>query len=112
MSSFLSFAQYKVKGTVYESSHRYPIEAVSVLGSNGRGTITDSMGHYQIDVGENDSIWFSYQGKPTPRFPVLKISDVTQFDIALRLKMDILQEVRVRTHNYKMDSIQNRRDWN
>ncbi len=104
-------AQYIVKGTVLDSSRRYPIEAVSVLSSNGRGTMTDSLGHYHIDVRENDSVWFSYLGKSTPKFPVLKIADVTQFDIALRLKMDILQEVKVRTRNYKLDSIQNRRDY-
>ncbi|GAC1416384.1 MAG: hypothetical protein NVS1B13_01000 [Flavisolibacter sp.] len=104
-------AQYLVKGTVLDSSRRYPVEAVSVLSSNGRGTMTDSLGHYQIDVREKDSVWFSYLGKSTPKFPVLKIADVTQFDIALRLKMDILQEVKVRTRNYKLDSIQNRRDY-
>jgi hypothetical protein len=104
-------AQYKVKGTVYDSSRLYRIEAVSVLSTNGRGTVTDSLGRYSIEVSDRDSIWFSYLGKPTPKYPVLKMQDVTQFDIALRLKMDVLQEVKIRARNYKEDSLQNRKDY-
>jgi hypothetical protein len=104
-------AQYKVKGTVYDSSRIYPIESVTVLSSNGKVTVTDSMGRYQLDVSDQDSIWFSFLGKPTPKYPILKIADLTRFDIALRLKMNVMQEVRVRTHVYKEDSLQNRRDY-
>src|SRR5438067_3994403 len=75
-------AQYKVKGTVYDDSKTYPIQAVSVMSTNGRGTITDSLGHYQLDVSEKDSIWLSYQGKPTPKYPILKIADINEFDIS------------------------------
>jgi hypothetical protein len=104
-------AQYLVKGTVYDSSRLYRVEAVTVMGTNGRMTMTDSLGRYHILVNEKDSIWFSYLGKPTPKYPVLKIADVTQFDIALRLKSDILKEVIVRNRSYRMDSIQNRKDY-
>jgi hypothetical protein len=104
-------AQYVVKGTVFDSSHRYRIEAVTVVSTAGRMTMTDSLGRYQIAVGEKDSIWFSYLGKPTPKYPVLKIVDVTQFDIALRLKSDVMKEVIVRNRNYRQDSIQNRKDY-
>ena len=104
-------AQYKVKGTVYDSSRIYPIESVTVLSSNGKATVTDSMGRYQLDVSDKDSIWFSFLGKPTPKYPILKIADLTRFDIALRIKMNVMQEVRVRTHVYKEDSLQNRRDY-
>jgi hypothetical protein len=69
------------------------------------------MGHYHLTVREKDSIWFSYLGKPTPKYPVLKIADINQFDIALHLKMDVMKEVKIRTRNYKLDSIQNRRDY-
>jgi hypothetical protein len=106
--SLLVQAQYKVKGTVYDSSRRYRIEAVTVLSTGGKGTVTDSLGHYQLDVSDKDSIWFSFLGKPTPKYPVLKIADITQFDIALRLKMDVMQEVKIRSRSYKEDSIQNR----
>ena len=104
-------AQYKVKGTVFDSSRIYRIEAVTVMTSGGKMTMTDSLGRYQIIVAEKDSIWFSYLGKPTPKYPVLKIIDVNQFDIALRLKSDVMQEVIVRNRSYRMDSIQNRKDY-
>lgn len=104
-------AQYKVKGTVYDSSRIYRIEAVTVMSTGGRMTITDSMGRYQITVDEKDSIWFSYLGKPTPKYPVLKIADINQFDIALRLKSDVMQEVRIKSRSYRLDSIQNRKDY-
>lgn len=105
------FAQYKVKGHVLDSSRIFPIELVTVQSTGGKITATDTSGFYSIDVAEKDSIWFSYQGKPTPKYPVLKIADVSQFDIALRIKIDVMREVRIKTRNYKEDSIQNRRDY-
>ena len=104
-------AQYKIQGTVYDSSRLYPLEAVSVLATNGNGTITNTDGHYSIDVGEKDSIWFSYLGKPTVKFSVLKITDVQHFEIALRVNVPLLKEVTVRNRNYKEDSAQNRKDY-
>lgn len=104
-------AQYKVQGTVYDSSHVYPLESVSVLATNGKGTATNSNGHYVIEVGEKDSIWFSYLGKPTIKFAVLKIRDVMQFDISLQVNITLLKEVTIRPRNYKEDSIQNRKDY-
>lgn len=104
-------AQYKVKGIVFDSSRLYRIEAVSVMSTGGRMAITDSMGRYQIDVGEKDSIWFSYLGKPTPKYPVLKITDVNQFNIALQLKTDVMAEIKIKTRSYREDSIQNRKDY-
>jgi hypothetical protein len=104
-------AQYKVQGTVYDSSRSYPLEAVSVLSTNGRGTITNAEGFYQIEVREKDSIWFSYLQKPTVKFPILKIADVTQFDIALHVPITVLKDLKIRPRNYKEDSIQNRIDY-
>ena len=109
--SFAATAQYRVQGNVYDSSRIYPIQSVTVLATNGQLTMTDSNGHYQIHVGEKDSIWFSFLGKPTPKYPVIKIADVNHFDVALRLKLKTLPEVTVRTRNYVNDSIQNRRDY-
>jgi hypothetical protein len=106
-----SIAQYKVKGHVLDSSRIFPIELVTVQSTGGKMTVTDTSGFYVIDVAEKDSIWFSYLGKPTPKYPVLKIADVTQFDIALRIKVDVLKEVRIKTRSYKEDSIQNRKDY-
>lgn len=106
-----ALAQYKVKGHVLDSSRVYPIELVTVHSTGGKVTLTDSTGFYSIDVAEKDSVWFSYLGKPTPKYPVLKIADVNRFDIALRLKASVMKEIYVRTRSYKEDSVQNRRDY-
>jgi CarboxypepD_reg-like domain len=104
-------AQYKIMGTVYDSSRNYPLEAVSVMSTSGRGTITNADGVYQIEVSEKDSIWFSYLGKPTVKFPVLKISNPAGFDISLQVSITVLKEVKVKQRNYKQDSLQNRNDY-
>ena len=65
VSNNISAQLYKIKGTVYDSNRNFPMEAVSVLTSSGRGTITNSDGQYEIEVAEKDSIWFSYLNKPT-----------------------------------------------
>jgi hypothetical protein len=111
ISSKASVAQYKIQGNVYDSSRHYPLELVSVLSTNGKGVVTDSNGHYTIEVGEKDSIWFSYLGRPTIKFPVLKITDVQHFDLALKVNVKELKGVTVRAPNYKEDSIQNRKDY-
>lgn len=96
---------------VYDSSRNYPLEAVSVISTSGKGTVTNSEGFYQIEVNENDSIWFSYLNKPTVKFPVLKIINPLGFDISLQVNVPTLKEVKIRPKNYKQDSIQNRVDY-
>ena len=103
--------QYKVKGTVYDSSRLYPLEAVTVLSTSGKGALTDVNGDYEINVGEKDSIWFSYLGKPTVKYPVLKMTDPLHFDISLRINVTVLKNVTVRPRNYRLDSLQNRLDY-
>jgi plasmid maintenance system killer protein len=102
---------YKIKGTVYDSSRNFPMESVSVLSTSGRGTITNGDGHYEIEVEETDSIWFSYLNKPTKKFPVLKIINPFEFDISLQVNVPLMKEVRIRPKNYKFDSLQNRLDY-
>jgi hypothetical protein len=106
-----SYAQYKIKGTVYDSSRTIPIEGVTVLATNGNLVNTDTLGRYTLEVGERDSVWFSFMGKPTPKYPVLKITDVNHFDLALKLKMDVMKEVVIRTRSYINDSLENRRNY-
>jgi hypothetical protein len=106
-----SSQQFRISGTVYDSSRSYPLEAVSVLSTAGRGTITDANGNYQIEVSDKDSIWFSYLGKPTQKFPVIKILTQINFDIALQVNVPVLKEVKVSPRNYRLDSIQNRQDY-
>jgi hypothetical protein len=102
---------YKIKGSVYDSSRNYPLQAVSVVSTSGGGTITNADGFYEIDVTEKDSIWFSYLGKPTVKFPVLKIVTPLEFDISLHVNVPTLKEVKIRPRNYRYDSIQNRNDY-
>jgi hypothetical protein len=103
--------QYKIIGTVYDSSLNYPMEAVSVLSTSGKGAVTNSEGHYEIEVTERDSIWFSYLNKPTVKFPVIKILNPFQFDISLHVNVPLLKEVKIKPKNYKFDSLQNRIDY-
>ena len=103
--------QFKLKGTVYDSSRTVPVQSVSVQSTGGRGTITNGFGKYEITVSETDSVWFSYLNKPTIKFPVAKIMDATRFDIALPMNVEILREITIRPRNYRLDSIQNRQDY-
>lgn len=104
-------AQYKIRGTVYDSTKSFVVPFVSVLSTSGKGTVTNGYGEYEIAVGEKDSIWFSYLNKPTVKFPVLKITTPLAFDISLQVNVTVLKEVRIRPRNYRQDSIQNRQDY-
>ncbi len=110
-SAPVSAQWFKIKGTVYDSSRNYPLELVSVLSTSGKGAFTNADGVYEIEVTERDSIWFSYLNKPTVKFPVLKILNPFAFDIALRVNITTLKEVKVRPRNYREDSLQNRKDY-
>ncbi len=87
------------------------MSSVSVLSTSGKGAITDNLGQYEIDVKETDSVWFSYLNKPTIKYPVTKIFNAGQFDIALHVNIPVLKEVVIRPRNYKQDSLQNRLDY-
>ena len=102
---------YPVKGMVYDSSRNYPMPYVNVFSSAGKATSTNSDGAYTIEVTEKDSIWFSYLGKATIKFPVAKILSPLQFDISLQVNVPVLREVKIKPKNYKLDSLQNRQDY-
>lgn len=104
-------AQYvTISGTVYDITARRPLEAVGVMSSSGRGTITDSLGHYSLILLAKDSIWFSLIGKTTMKYPVDTISNTDRFDVRIHLRATDLPEVKVRNSYYKYDSLQNRQD--
>ena len=86
---------------MYDSSRIYPLEAVTVLSTSGKGAFTNSMGGYEIDVREKDSVWFSYLGKPTMKFSVLKMTDPLHFDIALHINVTVLKGVTVMPRDYR-----------
>lgn len=104
-------AQVKVSGIVYDFSRQNVLEAVSVQSTSGSGTITDIAGKYTIIVNEQDSIWFSYLGKPTPKFAITDIINTQRFEIALHVNVTVLRQVIVKPRNYRLDSIQNRLDY-
>jgi hypothetical protein len=81
------------------------------MSTSGKGTITNSEGYYEIEVREQDSIWFSFLNKPTMKFPVLKINNPFAFDISLQINVTVLKEVKVRPRIYREDSLQNREDY-
>jgi hypothetical protein len=100
-----------ISGTVYNMYRTRPLDAVSVVCTSGRGTITDSNGNYMIKVRLGDSIYFSYLGRSTVKYPVSEMNILSGFDIALHVDPLELKEVRVMPQNYHMDSVQNRRDY-
>ena len=100
-----------VSGTVYDISARKPLEAVAVISTSGRGTITDSLGRYSLTVKTTDSIWFSMINKSTIKYPVDTIKNTNEFNIMIHLRAAELPEVKVRNSNYRLDSIQNRNDY-
>lgn len=104
-------AQVRVTGTVFEMNRSFPLANVSVLSAKGRGTVTDSLGHYSLVVSEDDSLYFSYLGRPTPKYAVTTIPSIQQFDVSLHVNVTTLKEVRVMPPSYKRDSLQNRLDY-
>jgi hypothetical protein len=103
--------QITISGTVYDITKKTPIEAVSVLSTSGKGTATDSLGHYSLTVSETDSIYFSFLNKPTPKYAVTSIANPGAFDISIMKKVQQLPTVFIKQPNYRMDSLQNRLDY-
>jgi hypothetical protein len=103
--------QVRVNGRVYDMTQSVPLPSVSVLSTGGAGTITDSSGRYTIVVGDNDSIWFSYLSKATPKYPLKSIGNTDYFEISLHVNVTELPKITIQPRNYKKDSIQNRLDY-
>jgi len=106
-----AWGQVTIHGTVYNMYRTRPLDRVSVVSTSGRGTVTDSSGYYQITVPDDDSIYFSYLGRATVKFPVKGIHSETNFDIALHVEATELKEVNVMPRSYSADSLQNRKDY-
>lgn len=103
--------RWEIQGTVFDYTNKRPVEAVTVLSSHGSAAITDSLGKYSIPVQKGDSIWFSYLGKNTLKYKADSIENTNNFEIALHVDIRLLPEVRVKSSNYKFDSVQNRLDY-
>lgn len=105
-------AQITISGTVLDNSKKNYVEGARVVSTGGMFSISDSMGRYSIIVHENDSIYFTYNNKPSQKFPVRNIATPNQFDISLRIpvqsKYSVLKEVIVFSKSFKQDSLENR----
>lgn len=108
-------AQLTVTGKVYDVSKLYAVPDVRVNSTSGSSDITDSSGSYKVNVSSDDSIFFTYNGKSTVKFPVRDIRNYNAFDISLharvQTKYKLLNPVTVFTNNYKLDSLTNREEY-
>ena len=111
-----AYAQFTVSGTVYDSTKTIPVRNVLVVSGSGSQVITDSTGRYTIVATDNDSLTFIYNNKPTARFSIKQIPDISGFDISLHVrvaeKFRTMKEVKVYSKNYRQDSIENRQHYN
>jgi hypothetical protein len=111
LSARTALGQVQITGTVYDESQRFAMVGVSVMGTSGVGTMTDSVGHYSIRLSASDSIFFSYLGKFTARFPVKDLAPGQPFDMALQVSIDSLPAAYVHGRNYLLDSLENRKEY-
>lgn len=115
LSSLESQAQFVVSGTIFDQSKINYVENARVVSSSGIFALTDSMGRYHIAVKEKDSLYFSYNNKPTQKFAVAQVADPTHFDICLHInvkgKYSALKEVTVFSKTYREDSLINRQQY-
>ena len=113
LTSTCSLAQtFKIYGTVYDYFTKHPLDAVTVRTTNGKFTLSDSLGKYSIELANTkDSVWFSYLTKNTQKYPSDTITNTLNFDIALYVDAAWLPAVRVKNKGYHTDSLQNREDY-
>jgi hypothetical protein len=104
-------AQVLIQGRVFDISKKTPLESVAVLTNGGRGAITDSTGTFSLNARETDTIYFSYMGKNTNKFAVRNITERLNFNISIHVAANELPGVTVKSRNYLLDSIQNRKDY-
>src|SRR5579863_1893326 len=103
--------QVVIYGTVYDNSQKFTMAGVSVQTTSGLGTSTDSTGQYRIRMGLDDSLYFSYLGKTTLRFPAKEINPNQPFNMALAISIDTLPAAFVRGMNYYLDSLSTRKEY-
>src|SRR6202034_4455235 len=64
-----------------------------------------------IRATAGDSIYFSYLGKFTNKFPVKELNANQPFDMSLEVAIDSLPAVVIRGRNYYDDSLETRREY-
>jgi hypothetical protein len=111
LTGHIAAAQVQIKGTVYDRTQQFAMRGVSVAGTSGVGTITDSLGHYNLRLSPADSIYFSYLGRSTAKFPVKSLAPDQPFDMSLQVGIDSMPPVYVWPRNYRQDSLENREEY-
>ena len=111
LSCQMAIGQVQISGTVYDRSQLRILQGVSVIGTSGAGTVTDSLGHYSIRLRDGDSIYFSYLGRFTPKYAVKDVAFSLPFDMSLQVGVDSLPPVLVRPRDYHQDSLANRLEY-
>jgi hypothetical protein len=111
LASQSALGQIEVHGTVYDRSRYFAMPGVSVMSTAGQGTMTDSIGQYRLRVARRDSIFFSYLGKATVKFPIRSIDPNSPMDISIAVAVDSLPLVVVRPKAYRYDSMENRDEY-
>jgi hypothetical protein len=105
-------AQFILSGTVLDYSKINYVPNVKVISTGGLFTFTDSLGKYKIMVTEKDSLTFFFTNKPTQKFVVKNINDISHFDVSLHInintKYNTLKEVIVFSKSHRQDSLENR----
>lgn len=107
----VAVGQVEIRGTVYDRSQRFGMPGVSVLGTSGAGTVTDSTGSYHIKLPSDDSIYFSYLGRSTARYAIRDLAPGQEFDMSLQVAVDSLPTAYVRPRDYHQDSLENRLEY-
>lgn len=107
----MAIAQVELTGTVYDRTARFGMPGVSVLGTSGAGTMTDSTGTYHIKLLAGDSIYFSYLGRSTARYPLKDLAPGQPFDMSLQVAVDSLPTAYVHPRDYHQDSLENRQEY-
>lgn len=111
LMSVSAIGQVEIKGTVYDESKLFAMPGVTVLGTSGQGTTTDSVGQYRIVLHPDDSIYFSYLGRHTGKIAVSRIVRNNPLDMSLAVRIDSLPLVVVRPRPYRYDSAENRDEY-
>jgi len=107
----LKAQQVTVRGTVFNMYRTRALEAVSVISTSGKGTVTDSNGNYYLVVDLQDSVSFSYLNRTTLKYPVSEMIKGNGFDIALHVNPTELNPITFQPKNYRLDSMRNREDY-
>jgi hypothetical protein len=106
-----AFGQAEIHGTVYDRSRYFAMPGVSVMTTSGHGTMTDSSGQYRLRVNAKDSVYFSYLGRATVKFPIKNIDPNSPMDVSIAVAVDSLPLVVVRPKAYRYDSMANRDEY-